>query len=273
MKREIKLLTDMDCFYDLAARLKHTCGKLLSNYYMSASALTEAVRQGKITYVYKENAYLNLWYRNGGFERLYYFIADPGDYEIIDRPSMCVCDVICRVDDQPLVGSVLHGAGMREYVGYAKWICRSPVLPDIQDQADLEIMEDDDGNLFVESLYQYFDIWSDQLPERTGLETFTREKHFIGVHERHGSLLVGGLVYTEQGYGVTEEYLFVLPGYRGRGISRLLHNTLYRKYQGKDIKYTAWIRKDNQASTTLHSSYQYKKQNQLKITFLKGEAE
>lgn len=273
MKSEMKLLTDVECFYYLVTRLKRTSRKLLSNYYMSVSALEEAVRQGKFTYDYKENAFLNLWHRNGCFERLYFFIAAPEDYEIPERFAMSVCDIICRVDDQSRICSVLCGSGMLEYAEYAKWVCRNPILLDLPEQTDLVVITDDDGNLFLESLYQYFDIWSDMLPERAEMDTFTKKKHFIGVHEQNENVLVGGLIYTKQEYGVTEEYLFVLPGYRGRGISKLLHNTLYRKYQGKNVKYTAWIRNDNQVSINLHSNYQYEKQNQLKITFLKGEAE
>ena len=261
----------MECFYDLVMRIKKANKKYLSNFYLREEALKDAVDYGKVNYVYKNNGYLNLWLQKDSFKRLYYFIADRNHYEVEESGGVCVCDVVCKKSDPAAVCRILSEAGMEWYAAYGKWVCKAPVLSDIRLSNHLRVVDEDDGRAFTDALYLYFDELSDLLPEKDRLDEFVRSRHFIGVRTLDEGMLVAGMVYTKRGCIVTEEFIFVMPDYQGMGISKLLHNMLYRKYAGEKARYTAWIRTDNRKSIQLHSAYHYTRQDQYKVTFLRGK--
>lgn len=252
-------------------QLKKINKRQLTNYYLSEKKILEKISQKKVRYCYKKNEYLNIWLKQKNFERLYYFIAYPNSYDINTEEELCVCDVICRESDKEAICQILHTAGMRKYSEYMKWICSTPIVSNVGKPKQLYVIDNDDGIIFINDLYIYFDELSDLLPEENDLDDFIENKYFIGVHDIRNDTLAGGLVYTKQKYTVTEEYLYVTPAYRGQGISKLLHKVLYQKYYNSELKYIAWIRNNNLISINLHSYYNYQKQNQLKITFLKGQ--
>lgn len=262
-------LLDIEHFYKLVAQIKKVNRKYLSNYYLSESELLRIIEQNDLTYVYKETEYLNLWCRKKHFKKLYYFIANPVQYRIENDLSACVCDVIGKDSDLLAVEKILSGAGMFAYATYSKWVCQDTTLLNLKKRDDFEVVYEDDGNLFIDKLYLYFDILSDLLPDQNEIDEFLKNKHFIGIHNKWDRALIAGLVYSRRGCVVTEEFVFVAPDYRGRGVSKILHNAFYEQYLEENIKYISWIREDNLESINLHKTYNYKKQNQLKITFLR----
>lgn len=265
----IEVIPDIEFFYELVMQIKKANRKYLTNYYLNESIWAEAISQGDVTYQYKENEYLNLWWRKEHFSRLYYFIADPCHYEVDNDAMTCVCDVICKEPDLEDVCRMLSNAGMDQYAVYEKWVSKNPALLDLHSRGNLQVIDEDDGGIFIEKLYLHFDELSDLLPDEKEMDKFIKEKHFIGVHNTCDNALVAGIVYTKQGSVITEEFLFVIDNYRGMGISKLLYNTLYQKYADEKVRYTAWIRMNNLECATLHHAYKYEKQNQFKVTFLK----
>ncbi len=71
------------------------------------------------------------------------------------------------------------------------------------------------------------------------------------------------------GVSSRDNFVFVVPAFRGLGLSRLLHNTLYKKYAHEKVRYAAWIGENNERSIELHKSFNYKKWDHLKVTFLR----
>lgn len=262
-------LLDIEQFYELVAQIKKVNRKYLSNYYLSESALLKIIGQEDVTFVYKEKEYLNLWWKKEHFRKLYYFIANPDQYLIDSDFFVCVCDVIGKEMDLLASEKVLMGAGMFKYAVYSKWVCQDTIILLTKNRDHFEVIYGDEGSLFIDKLYLYFDIFSDLLPDQNEVDEFLKNKHFIGIYDKHKKTLVAGLVYDRHGCVVTEEFVFVVPDYRGQGISKLLHNALYEKYSGESIKYVAWIREDNVTSINLHRAYNYQKQNYLKTTFLR----
>lgn len=267
---ESGVMPDIDYFYKLEMKIKKTNRKYLSNCHLNESVLKKAVEQAEITYVYKEGEYLNFWRKRKRFRRLYYFIADPRHYKVQNYHETCVCDAVCRGKDASGICGLLSDAGMRQYKVYREWICSSPILQDIHNCCGLEVVDDDDGELFIEGLKCYFDELSDMLPDNDEWGEFIRNRKFIGVHDAQSKALTGGMVYTKRGCVITEEFVFVHLDYRGQGISKCLHNALYQKYAAEKIKYTAWIRSDNLESRNLHRDYNYQKQDLFKFTFLQN---
>lgn len=181
-----------------------------------------------------------------------------------------VCDAFCKESDMSTVYNVLSRGGMRQYAVYQKWICRAPVLSELKQNDNLQVVVEDDGQTFIDALYLYFDELSDLLPDEDEIDGFIQNRHFIGVHDISNNMLVAGMVYTKQGFVIEEEFVFVTIDYQGKGIGKLLHNLLYQKYADEKIKYIAWVRADNEESIGLHRSYNYEEQDQFKVTFLKG---
>ncbi len=263
------VMPDIEYFYELAARVKKTNRKCWSNYYLSESVLSGAVERAEMTYVYKDKEYLNLWQQKEHFKRLYYFAADLQNYRVSSDSAICVSDTVCREDRIPSVCELSANAGMVKYAVYRKWICWNPHLLNIDSCDNLQIVDDDKGELFIEELQLYFDELSDMLPDKSERSEFIRSRNFIGVHSRQNQALVAGMVYVKQGNVITEEFIFVHSDYRRQGIGKWIHNVLYQKYSNEKIKYIAWIRTDNLESSSLHSKYHYEKQDLFKITFLK----
>ncbi len=264
------VIPDVEFFYELLDQVKRANRKYLSNYFPDQDVLLKAVEENGAIYVYKKNEYLNIWLQKKYFKRMYYFIADPSYYKVSDDVAVDICDVFCKNFDEVTENRILLHAGMRKYATYVKWICNTPVLVDSKSWDDLQMVEEDDGNLFKSNLYRYFDKFSDLLPDENEWDDFVVNKHFIGIHDIYRDVLAAGMVYSKRGAVITEDYVFVISDYRGRGLSKVLHNTLYEKYSSEKIRYIAWIRADNQKSINLHKNYGYKKQNQLKYTFIKS---
>ncbi len=265
-------LSDIEHFYEFVTQIKRRERKYLSNYFLPESSLLKMIEKKNVTYAYKEGEYLNLWWRKEHFKKLYYFIAEPDQYRIGYDSSACVCDVIGKNKDLQAVEKILTDAGMLEYSSYSQWVCQDTILLSVRNRDYFEIVCEDEGSLFIEKLYLYFDIYSDLLPDWEEVDEFIKDKHFIGIHDKQKKKLIAGLVYSKRGCVITEEFVFVVPSYRGQGVSKRLHNALYEKYSSEKIKYVAWVREDNLESIHLHGAYHYKKQNYLKTTFLRKES-
>lgn len=264
------IISNIEYFYKLLALIKKTNRKYISNYYLNEAILKRAISLGKVTYEYKTDGYMNLWLQKKHFNRLYYFIADQSSYEVSGENDECiVCDAFCKESNISTVCYTLSGTGMKQYVTYRKWVCRTPLLLELQRNDKLQLVVDDDGRVFIDALYLYFDELSDLLPDEDEIDEFVQNRHFIGVHKVSDGMLVAGMVYKKQGNVIEEEFVFVTLDYQGKGISKLLHNILYQKYIDEKIKYIAWIRTDNEKSIDLHKAYYYEEQDQFKVTFLK----
>ena len=267
-----KRITDIKHFYEMVSQIKKANRKYLSNFFLREPVFLKAIQQGDVTYVYKENEYLNLWWKKENFKRLYYFIADPCYYKIENDCSWCVCDFVGRPIHLAEVCETLRNAGMHRHAAYNRWVCDNPVHSNSKMHDDFRIVDEDDGNLFINALNLYFDKLSDLLPDQNETDEFIRDMHFIGIHDIYSDALVAGMVYSKEGCVITEKFLFAASGCRRQGMGRMLHNTLYKKYAGEKIKCIAWIRENNLESINLHKAYNYEKQNLMKITFLKTES-
>lgn len=265
-------MTDIELFYEMVSKIKKVNRKYLSNYFLPEPVFLKAIQQEDVTYFYKENEYLNLWWKKENFKRLYYFIADPCYYKMENDCSRCVCDVIGRHIRLADAHETLISAGMHKYAVYNKWVCNKQVHLNLKIQDGYRIVDEDDGNLYIDSLNLYFDKLSDLLPDQNEMDKFIKDMHFIGIHDIYSDVLVAGMVYSKEGCAITEKYLFVTSGCRRQGMGKILHNTLYKKYAGEEVKYIAWIREDNFESINLHKVYNYRKQDLMKITFLKTKS-
>lgn len=266
---ESGIMPDIAYFYDLVLQIKKAERNYLSNYYLDGSVWAEAIRRGEVMYQYRKDGYLNLWWEKEHFRRQYYFIADPCHYKVDADPMTIVCDVICRSSDLEETCRILSDAGMNQYAVYEKWMGKNIKFSKPCSREDLRVVDEDDGRIFIDRLYLYFDRLSDMLPEKRDVDQFIREKHFIGVHNECDDRPVAGIVYTKRGCVITEEFLFVTENYRGMGISGMLYNTLYQKYADEELRYVAWIRTNNLESTNIHYNYKYSRQDQFKVTFIK----
>lgn len=263
------VMPDIDYFYAIENEIKKANRKYLSNCYLEQDELSKLIENGSVRYVYRKNEYINLWIRKERFDMLYYFVAGSTHYTFRDDASVIVCNVLFRNAARDIDFQLLQDAGMRKYAVYEKWACNSPAFSKIEKRDNLWIVEEDNGDLFYEKLCTYFDALSDELPEKNAWESFKAGRHFIGLYDGVNNELIGGIVYLKKESMILEDFIFVAPAYRNMGLGKLLHSTLYQMYASEQMKYIAWIRVDNVQSIKLHSAYQYKKQKQVKVTFIK----
>lgn len=163
----------------------------------------------------------------------------------------------------------LQAAGLKEYAVYHKWIRDKKNNVPACIAENIAILQGIQ-NGFSEKIEDYFDIYSDNVPLPEKSRQFYWEKTCYRAILKENNDLIGGIVISERGNVMTEEFVFVDKQYRGKNIANLLHQWWYENTDNEDAQFAAWIRDDNQESIRLHINNGYIKSGTYKVTLMKG---
>lgn len=259
--------------YDIVDRcveeLKEGEGRVLTNCYLDREEADRLVQAGRLELEYREGAWLNLYCRDDGFFRLYYYLLSADTYTA-EAEGTLIADLFYRDGSRPdparNAEEALQKAGFTATDTYSRW--NRKVEEDPERKADPSIGTEAD-EAFKTLLYSCFDKYKDCLPMEEEWEQYLTE-HQILRYPAKGEP-AGGVVWKKKGSVATEEYIFTAQAQRGRGTGSYLHGQLcavaFEKEKGKLV---AWVNETNTASQALHISCGYTKDNMRKTVFRKG---
>ena len=263
------ILEQFDIVDRCVEELKEGEGRVLTNCYLDPEEGDRLTKAGRLELEYKEGAWLNLYCRDDGFFRLYYYLLSPEGYTA-EADGTLIADLFYRNGSRPdparNAEEALQKAGFAATDTYSRW--NRKVEEDPERKADPDIGTEAD-EAFLTLLYSCFDKYKDCLPLREEWEQYLAE-HQILRYPAQGDM-AGGVVWKKKGSVVTEEYIFTAPAQRGRKIGSYLHEQLCAAAFGEEKgKLIAWVNETNAASQALHTSCGYTKDNMKKTVFRKG---
>lgn len=252
----------------MTAALKAANRRLFHNCFLSEAALRDHIRRGRLRCDYRPGRWLNLLCPEQDFLRLYLFLADPDGYALPPAGGRVVCDLfVQKENDRTLaVRRALEQDGFAPYAVFHKWQRRyAPVAAPLP--AGVRLVE---GAVpgFYPLLCRCFDPLTDYLPAEADAPAFLGERLCCSAVSEPDGALLGGIVITPQGRTQTEEFVFVDPARRGRGIAGALHAHWYAA-QPEGTLSVAWVRDGNAPSEALHTAFGYQRQNGHKTTMIK----
>ena len=259
--------------YDIVDRcveeLKEGEGRVLSNCYLDREEADRLVKAGRLELEYREGCWLNLYCRDDGFFRLYYYLLSPEGYSAAAEGTL-IADLFYREGTRPdpsrEAERILEAAGFTATDTYSRWTRK--VDEDPERKADPRVGSEADG-AFRELLYSCFDKYKDCLPLREEWEQYLTEHQVIRYPA--GGQPAGGVVWKKKGSVATEEYIFTEAAQRGKKIGSFLHEQLCAAaFEGGKGKLIAWVNETNTASQALHTSCGYTKDVMKKTVMRKG---
>lgn len=262
-------MDSIDALHRMVSELKKAKRRLLSNMFLGEKEVESLIKNKHVYYTYMPCRYLNLWYSERDFVRLYFYIVDMDSYKAINEEK-----IICELyfpglnANNALLEKVFEDRGFKVYASYHKWIARNiqPKRPK-GNMGYRIVCGQPEG--FAEAVNLNFDIYSDHVPVKSDMEAYLRQNRLYALSDG-SNMLAGGLIVAVNGRIQTEEYVFVRKECRGKGLALFLHNFWYESQKEQDILYVAWIRDDNVASIGLHMGLGYLRQDAYKLTLQKG---
>ena len=259
--------------YDIVDRcveeLKEGEGRVLTNCYLDRDEAERLVRSGRLELEYEKGAWVNLYCRDDGFYRLYYYILSPGSYRAAADGTL-IADLFYRESGRPdpakEAAGILEKAGFAATDTYSRW--NRKVEEDPGREVDAGIVSTAD-EAFKSLLFSCFDKYKDCLPLKEEWVQYLTE-HQVIRYPAEGEP-AGGVVWKKKGSVATEEYIFTAASQRGRGVAGFLHEQLCASaFGGEKGKLIAWVNETNTASQALHTSCGYTKDNMRKTVMRKG---
>ncbi|MBR4575097.1 MAG: GNAT family N-acetyltransferase [Lachnospiraceae bacterium] len=263
----------IDELSEIVGALKRVNKRIATNMYLTENELRQIIQKEEIAFYYRRDICLNLYRKEWNFTRLYYYIADYSQYCVYGTFAPIVADIFFtkRTErTEKLVDAFVHN-GFKEYAFFSRYVKKSDEI-DVM-KRDSNCIIDGTAPEFYEILKKCFDVYTDYIPEERNIDEFIRDHMCYSYIDENGDLL-GGAVITIRGEVATEEFTFVKPGQRGRGISKELHAYCYRHasdYGTKQItKFYSWVNDKNESSWKHLIHVGYRKDNMHKITMMKG---
>lgn len=245
-KEESGKLFSVDQLDYYISSLKNTNKRLLQNLYLGKENLAASITEGNLLFHYHPQRYLNIYKKEWDFFRLYFYIADPTSYNIDYLNAKTVCDLFYRKKSDT-IRELFNTIGFTEYANFTKYSKRGDVAESFIECPFISYVAEKG---FYQALISCFDIHTDFVPDEEMAKSFLSENHCFSYVNTEGRLY-GGSVVSLKGSVATEEFIFVLPEYRGRGISSILRSYYPQisKYTGSSIsRYVSWVKDDNTAS-------------------------
>lgn len=267
------VIDSLEHLCQLRAALKKSASSLITNCYLDKETIESYIYPKKLFYSYEPGGYLNIYYKERDFFRLYYYIADLDTYRIQSDNKKIICEQFWRGEDEKSerVNLIMKRRGLQIYAKYHKWIRKGEeALKECNNKDKITILE---GNYrgYYEAIEQYFDVFSDHIPLYEEADKYFSSKKCYSAVEMDSQKLLGGLVVTKQGNVQTEEFIFVDKAHRNKGVAGQLHNYWYMdSISDNNRQFVAWIRDDNKESIQFHLKNNYMKKPIYKVTMMKG---
>lgn len=245
------------------------CNKtqLVSNCYFDNNILKRLFDEDNASFDYEKGAFLNLFVKHQGFYRIYYFVVDFGRYSI-SHSDLLVCDIFTRdgSDKQDNIQKKLLTNKFYEINTFHKWVIRNVnVSGNIID--NLSYLEKIEKNI-EDIIETTFDKYSHHLPsEKGGLSNYMRDHNVVIAYEN--DMMVGFLIYHIERKVIVEDFWFVNPAMRGRGVASNIYMWLFRKFSDANYSFSAWVRDNNIESIALRKKFGAVKTKEKQIVYLR----
>lgn len=258
------IVNNLDRVYKFISDLKKYKRRLLTNCYFNEDSLKNLIENRELLYEYKEGRYLNLFCVNDDFFKLYFYIYDFDHYEVEKTGQPVVCDIIAQREDTEFMKKfeVMSKCDFIQYACYEKWMRESPDNCIGHDMSQI-VFTNEKSPEIVDMLFCIFDKYTELLPRKNQIEAFLKEKEFINMYEssvnsmRMGGKYLGSLIYSVKGKVATEDFYFIIPEERGRGLSYLLYKWYYQINIKKGYRFEVWINEKNRSSIAVHKRLEY----------------
>lgn len=256
------------------SELKKRTGKAARNFYMNDDLLKDYLDHSEVLCEFVPGKYLNLYCRDEGFWRLFYFIADFNGYDCRLADGPVICDILLKQEDAEFdaVQNALFRNGFSEYARYLKWSRNDTKNGCISEKTSVLCVYDEQahGNQ-VEQLYECFDKYTEYLPRKNEIEAFKENRGFINIYDSADKKnIIGSLIYTRNAKVVTEDFIYVDERMRRAGIASMLDSIYQEKFRDGGYKYVAWTKDDNTASISFHRKHGYTRDKLHKVTYKRG---
>ena len=263
-------LENTDALYEMINELKSVKRSLITNLFLDTNALSDLIDNNEIYYEYAPGNCLNLFIEEWDFYHLYFYMTDPNEYQAPKSDRTMICELFFNRedDDNRILIDNLNKAGFSEYASYHRW------LKTRQEETAVttgHMIKKGQEKGFYDLLIKNFDVFSDHVPQKDEYKTYIKDKECYSAVDSETAKLLGGLIFSKKGNVETEEFVFIDPEYRHRGLASALHENWYNSNKESKIRYMAWIRDDNQASIGLHQKYAYERQKVYKVTMKRSK--
>lgn len=268
---EIRGVVDtLEYLQDMVYELKRANRRMQSNMVLREEELEEIIQQNELLYTYLPGKYLNVWFWERDFIRLYYYVSTIDEYKPFDGDEKIICEIYATKKELKTDSLIarFERNHFKKYSSYHRWVAKDLTFDTIGESS--YSVRDDVTNGIYDGILTYFDVYGDHLPRESSLEEYWKDKKILSIFDEQENL-IGGLVVSTNGKVQTEEYVFVNDSHRGKRLARMLHNS-WRQRANEDgvMQHVAWIRDDNVVSIGLHTTLGYVKQDTYKIVMEKG---
>lgn len=244
-------------------------GSFYTNYQLFNSDTNIAIDYTEIFSHVCENG-VDIIRRDDDFYRLYYARGEGALNLRLPRSvenSVLVCDMIEveGAEKQLHVPGDLYSQGFTKYKTFHLWEC---IVNDCQpDDEENTCVKTEENVERLAELYNYFDPYSDYLPMRKFFKRYCDSAEAVSYFS--DEKYAAGIIYHMEGKTVTEDFIYVLNGFRGvGGCFQKAFLTRCRKAGVRKIY--AWIEDKNVPSIRMHEKNGFVRTKQYKTTFLRN---
>lgn len=244
-------------------------GHYYSNYNVFSATLEKEFSYTKI-WIAEEGDNMLLLQKYNNFYKLFYFIGEVESLHLSFPEETKNAKILCELfdeDDREKQTPALLSLKQNGFSVYRKFYMWESTENNglICDDPDIEFKDGITKNQ-LQDLFDYFDPLVDLIPLTNQVEDYYNSKHFLACYVK--GKYVGCAVYSVKDAQVDEDFIYILPMFRGVGkylYSALLNvtfNTLSRK------KLIPWIHTENERSISFHSAAGARRTPYYKISLL-----
>lgn len=260
MMSEWTILESKAILDDKARVLRRKCrGHYFSNFIWFSEAIAKQIPYSQF-WIYEKGDNMLVLQEYDGFDKLFYFLGDVNNFEMIPPKASVSSQILCEMfeeegkEKQTVVLNKLCSQGFFLYRKFYMWECNKSESISLQhtDKGGRKITYGEDLSCEqLKALFKFFDPIVDLMPLPELFEDYYNSKHFLTCYVENQ--LAGIVVYTVKDNIADEDFIFVIPEYRG--IGSILYNAFMDKvFNGHNCKkIVPWVHTDNGRSIAFHT--------------------
>lgn len=255
--------------FEMLEELKAVNRKAFGNILLlDEEEQNQLINEGKLFFDYAPSKYLNIWFAEKDYYKLYFSIADMASYDIPDIEGKIVCEIYAakqeNISDEFM--DAMKNKGLAVYSSYHKWKAKpSPKGIDCSAYVSADVTAADYPRL-KELINKGFDAYSDHVPEEDKFDEYLSSCQLYKAVDDNA--VCAGLVVLTMGNVENVEYVFSDSARMNKGYASSLFEKWIESHDAPFLA-TAWIRDDNEASVRLHSKFGFEQQKTVKITLIR----
>ena len=252
--------------------MKESYNKVLTNFPLYSSDVQMPIEQGRM-FIETTNKCIYVYEERIDYQRLYYFVPQGEEKEFSEylenkRRNRLICEILEKenMERQTSVVKVLLTEGFFKYKRYFKWekdlssISENDISKNVSVPLSGEVLDE---------IIEMFDKYTDCVPLRDEWINYCKSREMI-ISCKEGNL-AGRLIFHKQKGFVNLDYIYVIPEYRGEGVSSVLMSEFSNISRNilEVKKVNSWIEENNVYSIGTHMKADYKKTPQNKTVYIR----